>query len=118
MSKTIFCDIDGTILSHLGDGTVQHLVGATVLPNVKKRLNEWSRKGYKLILVTARKPSTKEATEKQLAALGISYDEILMGINGQRVLINDEKPNDDAPTALAVNLKRNKGFVGQEIENV
>ena len=52
----------------------------------------------------------RKSTEKQLRKAGILYDKLLMGIGGgARVLINDLKPDRDGDTAIAINLKRDKG---------
>jgi len=51
-----------------------------------------------------------------LEELGIVYDQLVMGLGGgPRVLINDLKPKGDDPTAIAVNLERNKGIKDLEI---
>jgi len=112
--KTLFIDIDGTLLYHHGFPGEQSLRPSVVLPGVIKKLAEWESKGYKFILVTGRKESEREGTVKQLAAVGIQYDQLIMGINrGDRVIINDMKPFSIDPTAVAISLVRNEG-----IENV
>lgn len=107
--KTIFCDIDGTLLRHHGN-MVRNVYGKPeALPGVLDFLEEWNRKNYHVILTTGRKESTRKRTEEQLASLGIIYDQLVMGLpNGQRVLINDRK-TDGSPTVLAVNPRRNTG---------
>ena len=43
--------------------------------------------------------------------MGIVYDELIMGLpNGDRVIINDKKPNHPRNTAYSINVVRNKGF--------
>ena len=110
--KTIFCDIDGTIVEHAKPNEASK-------PNFKmKLLNgtiekflEWDKKGYNIILTTGRKESLREYTEKQLSEVGIIYDQLIMGIGGGcRVLINDKKPNNTNNTATAFNLTRNEGI--------
>jgi len=109
--KTIFCDIDGLLIYHSGDITKQHLIKATVLPGVVEKWAEWDRKGYKIILTTGRRESTRAATEKQLSEAGIFYDHLVMGVSsGVRVLINDKKPNGTEPMALAFSPDRNCGI--------
>lgn len=49
--------------------------------------------------------------EEQLKKIGIFYDKLIMGIGGgQRVIINDFKPDSDEPTAAHFCLKRNEGI--------
>jgi len=110
-TKTIICDIDGTISHHTGDITTIHQDHLQLLPGVKERFMEWDRKGYNIILLTGRRESYRQATEQQLSDVGIFYDQLVMGVkNGQRILINDMKPNNTDPTAIAVNLVRNEGM--------
>jgi len=114
--KTLFIDIDGSLLHHHGYPGEQSIRPTIVLPGVIKKLAEWETKGYKFILVTGRKESEREGTVKQLAATGIQYDQLIMGINrGDRVIINDMKPDSDIPTAVAINLVRNTGIENVEL---
>jgi hydroxymethylpyrimidine pyrophosphatase-like HAD family hydrolase len=113
-THTIICDIDGTLVKHKGDICKQHLNKITLLEGTRKKLQEWDRKGYRIILLTGRRESVREFTEKQLAEAGIFYDILIMGVgNGKRFLINDKKPSGNEDTAIAINLTRNEG-----IENV
>lgn len=115
--KTIFCDIDGTLLKHHGDITKNILDEPIVLDNVIESLKEWDRLSYKIILTTGRKESYRKNTEQQLLKLGIPYDHLIMGItNGDRVLINDRKLNSNRNTAYAININRNDGLVGINLE--
>jgi ribonucleotide monophosphatase NagD (HAD superfamily) len=114
--KTIFCDIDGVLLKHSGDICQQHLNKAEVLPGVPESIRDWDIKGYRIILVTGRRESTREFTEKQLAEAGILYDQLVMGVTGGvRVIINDHKPNSNDPTCEAVNIQRNQGLSGVQL---
>jgi hydroxymethylpyrimidine pyrophosphatase-like HAD family hydrolase len=110
--KTLFIDIDGLLLRHYGSGNAQAgVVAPQVLPGVIKKLDEWDRKGYKFILVTGRRESEREATEKQLHSAGIVYDQLIMGIGGgKRIVINDFKPDSTRATAGFVCVERNEGL--------
>lgn len=111
MSKTIICDIDGTLVKHKGDICSQHLGPLELLPGVKDKLIEWDRKGFNIILLTGRRPSVRQETEKQLSEAGILYDQLIMGVkNYPRVLINDTKPNSEENTAFAYTVVRNEGI--------
>ena len=115
--KTLFVDIDGTLLYHHGLPNKQSVLETKTLPGVEEKLGEWNNKGYVVILVTTRRESERELTIKQLQSLGIVYDRLITGIGrGTRVLINDIKPDsDNNPTAVAINLERNKGIENIEI---
>lgn len=114
--KTIFCDIDGTLIKHQGDVIKNLKSSAEILPNAIESIKEWEKLNYKIILTTGRKESSRERTEAQLASLGIMYDQLIMGItNGERILINDKKPVGINNTARAVNVVRNAGLAHIDI---
>jgi quercetin dioxygenase-like cupin family protein len=109
--KTIFCDIDGTLIVHKKDITKNIFDSPIVLSNVIESVKEWDRLNYKIILTTGRKESTRKQTENQLAEIGVVYDQLVMGItNGDRIIINDKKFNGVKNTCYAINLVRNKGL--------
>ena len=115
-SKTVFCDIDGTLLKHHGD-IVRNVAGAPeLLPAALESIKAWERLNYKIVLTTGRKECTRARTEEQLRAAGIVYDHLLMGLpNGERVLINDKKPTGTDCMARAFNIVRNSGLAHVDI---
>jgi len=109
--KTIFCDIDGTLVEHKGDIIKNFQDEPVILKNVIETIKKWDKLNYKIILTTGRQESTRAHTESQLARLGIVYHTLLMGLpNGDRVLLNDKKTNSPRNTAYAINLVRNEGL--------
>jgi len=109
--KTIFCDIDGTLLHHSGNIIENYRGNINLLPNVARMIQLWEKENYRIILTTGRKECTRKRTEEQLLSLGVVYDQLIMGLpNGDRILINDRKPNSTRDTAYAINLERNAGF--------
>jgi len=109
--KTIFLDIDGTLVEHSENISKQYVHTPKLLNGTLEKLAEWDKKGYNIILTTGRKESGRAATEKQLLELGIFYDQLIMGIGGGiRVLINDRKKNKTYDTAVSINLDRNEGI--------
>ena len=114
--KTLFVDIDGTLLYQFPDALKQSMVCPKLLPGVVEKLAEWDKKGYRVILVTGRKESERGSTEEQLHSVGIVYDLMIMGIgSGQRVVINDNKPGSDTATAACVCVERNHGIIFEYI---
>lgn len=108
--KTIFIDIDGTLISHSGSLSGQ-LEKTDLLPGSLEKLLEWDRNGYNIILITGRRESMRKKTKKQLSKLGIFYDKLIMGIGGgSRIIINDRKPNSTDDTCFAINIDRNQGI--------
>ena len=111
--KTIFCDIDGTILRH-SKGIYTLDREQPVLPGALEKFQEWSCNSYKIILTTARPDSARRITEAQLEKAGITYHTLIMGLPcGERILINDTKP-DGTITARAYSIERDKGI--EEVE--
>tara|TARA_Y100000310_G_scaffold318192_1_gene371966 strand:- start:188 stop:550 length:363 start_codon:yes stop_codon:yes gene_type:complete len=110
--KTIFCDLDGTLVKHSNPIDVQNPnLELEVLSDVHKKLREWDTKGYHIVITTGRKESARNATIKQLQRAGIVYDQLVMGFGGgDRILINDKKPDSGRDTAYAINLDRNVGM--------
>lgn len=111
MKKTLFLDIDGCLLKHKGNLSTQILEDAELLPGTIEKLNEWEASGHKIILTTGRKESMRKFTEDQMIRFGIFYDQLIMGCNrGERIVINDSKPNNDMVTCRAIEIKRNNGI--------
>jgi mannose-6-phosphate isomerase len=108
--KTIFCDIDGTLIYHSGN-ILENLSTQPTLSNVSETIRQWDRLNYTIILTTGRKESIRSLTEKQLQAAGIVYHQLIMNLpNGPRVVINDKKENGMENTAYAINVIRNEGL--------
>lgn len=115
--KTILCDIDGTLIYHYNMNiSEQTISNPQILDGTIDKINEWDKKGYNIILLTGRRESQRKVTEIQLSNFGIVYDQLIMGIGGgDRIIINDKKPNSDKDTAYAINLTRNEGISNVEI---
>ena len=109
--KTIFCDIDGTILNHVHKYSDVFFEEPKLLNGVLNKFNEWDSQGHKIILCTARKESGREITENQLKKLGLCWDILIMGVtSGNRVLINDKLTSMDSDRSVSVNVLTNGGF--------
>jgi len=106
--KTIFCDIDGTLLVQPEDFTTMVTSpDAMPLPCASKRLMEWHYEGALIILTTGRPESMRPITELQLHNAGMIYNTLLMGLGtGERILINDFVPG-EGHKAIAYNVVRN-----------
>ena len=109
--KTIFCDIDGTILQHVHRFSDIIDTVPKLLTGVRDKINQWDSQGHRIILVTARKESAREITEKHLKELGLCWDQLIMGVtSGHRVLINDKLNSAHPNRAKSVNVITNSGF--------
>ena len=110
--KTIFCDIDGTLIKHFPPTvTCSPKFKPEILDGTVETILEWDKKGYTIILISGRRESSRVVTEAQLSELGIIYDKLILGIGGgKRYLINDRKPGGLEDYANAINIDRNFGI--------
>lgn len=109
--STIMIDIDGTILKHAHVFSDLMWGDPELNPGVRDKLNEWDSLGHTIILMTARKESARDMTERQLEDLGVMWDHLIMGVtSGKRILINDKLELHDPDRALAVNVITDLGF--------
>jgi hydroxymethylpyrimidine pyrophosphatase-like HAD family hydrolase len=115
--KTIFCDIDGTLVRHSSPlKTTSPDFKMEILPGTLDKLIEWDRMGYNIILITGRREGARKETERQLSESGIIYDKLIMGVGGgMRYVINDRKPKGEEDYAHAINLTRNEGIINIKI---
>ena len=108
--KTIFLDVDGTLVKHKGNLHDMVTQEPIVINGTLEKLHEWRKKGYHIVITTARPKSNKELLIKQLNQAGIVFDDILVGLpSGRRVVINDAKPT-MFHTAAGITLERDKGI--------
>jgi mannose-6-phosphate isomerase len=117
--KTIFCDIDGTLWEHVGQ-LDKHATcnNYKLCNNTLNAISLWDKQGYQIILTTGRKESLRKVTEENLQKNGIVYDRLIMGLGGgDRILINDRKPDNNRNTAYAINLVRNSGLQIYDFSN-
>ena len=112
-SRTVIIDIDGVILQHKGEGASSQWLGdnyPALLPGAVEFFDALEKEGACIVLMTARKECTRGVLEVQLMQLGLYWDVLVMGVtSGQRVLINDAKPDGDA-SAIAIVVERNVGL--------
>lgn len=109
--KTLFVDLDGTILKHQHTISDVYARPPELLPGVLEKFNSWDSSGYRIILVTARKESARAVTAQHLQQLGIAYDQLIMNVSsGPRVLINDKLNEVDPDRAISINVITDEGF--------
>lgn len=109
--KTYIFDLDGTIIEH--QPPAHRGEPMRPLPNSIETLKSIRNEGHSMILLTARPLECYSETTSGLAKLGILdyFDDVIYNVgSGERVLVNDLKPESDLPTARSINLIRNQGF--------
>jgi hypothetical protein len=116
--KTLFCDIDGTLLKNSGQYFVPRWGTQPPLEdNVSHLKNLHERGRTQIILTTTRPESLRALTEKQLKEAAVPYDKLVLGLwHGQRVVINDYAKTNPFPSAVAVNLKRNSDDLREHLQ--
>jgi len=118
-TKTIFCDIDGTILKQMNFDEISPN-NFEILPGVKEKFNEWYEAGHHIVITTARPWNLELITKQQMEAAGIQFHQIVMGIGREeRILINNNSSKDEERNrALSVSVKRDAGFNNSNWESV
>lgn len=107
--KTLFVDIDGTLMKNSGQYFLPTWGTTAPLTKNVDHLNKMHATGrVRIILVTSRLEKFRDATVKQLVQYGVKYDQILFGmLHASRVVINDYAPTNPYPAAECVNISRN-----------
>ena len=114
--KTIFCDIDGCIFLHCGNSTDVFHLKPKLLPGVTEAFTDWCKKGYAVIITTARPESLREITAQQINEAGLFFDQLIMGLPlGARVVINDVPDPNSFKKAEAINLLVDRGMLDLDI---
>ena len=117
--KTIFCDIDGTLLRQV-DFNELNEYDFEVLPGALEKFREWIAAGHHIVITTARPESLRGMTIRQLGNAGFQCHQMVMGIGREeRILINNNskgEPNNHR--AMAVPVLRDGGFTNLEWSSV
>ena len=117
--KTIFSDIDGTLIEQVNFENLDANV-VNVLPGVREKMLEWYDAGHYIVLTTARPEALRGITEIQMNKAGIRYDQLVMGIGREeRILINNNSSKDpERNRAFGVPVLRDGGFENMEWSSV
>lgn len=110
-------DLDGTVFLH--SHKYSNLRNKpTLAPGVLDTINELDSRGDTIILMSARKESSRAFTEQILDDLVVPYDHLILGVSqGTRVMVNDIRNETAAPRARAVNVIADKGFTVDELRD-
>jgi len=116
MSKTIFSDIDGTLVYQVDFNEINPNT-SIALPGVVEKMYNWYIEGYYIVLTTARPETLRQTTIDEMNILGIPFHQLVMGIGrAERILINNKSvKNPTEKRATAIEVEKNGGFVGIEI---
>ena len=113
LSHTWFIDLDGSIVKHNG-----YIIDKedSLLDGVSVFFRNIPTKDI-IIITTSRKKKFKKKTIEFLKKNKIRFNEIMFNLPyGERILINDIKPNQKLNTSISINLKRNYGLLKYQIK--
>lgn len=108
--KTLFVDIDGTLFHNCGKYSKIKWGENIPLINNSSYIKELYNNGKtQIILTTSRSEEFKEKTIEQLKKYDIKYHHIIFGLfHCKRYLINDYADSNPYPTAIAINVERDR----------
>jgi hypothetical protein len=109
MFKTIFIDLDGTLVKNSGQYFGEIWGTTDILENNVEYIRELKKTQFiYIIITTSRKSDFKQVTIEQLNKFNIPYDQIIFDLpHCTRYLINDFANTNSYPSAVAINLSRN-----------
>nr|BAR35051.1 hypothetical protein [uncultured Mediterranean phage uvMED] len=118
--KTLFVDIDGTLVKSSGKYTPPYWGETEGIKENIEFLNKLYDTGKVcIILTTARTSDAKEVTLKQLEREGVQYDNIIFDLfHANRTIINDYGTSNPYPTCDAVNIVRNSNDLERFIKDL
>jgi len=108
--KTLFVDIDGTLITnssiqfppYVGEGT-------PLTNNISYLRNLYNSGKVHIILTTSRPEFMRQTTVKEMERHGIPYDQLVMGLpHCKRIVINDFAKSNTYPSCEAINIPRNQ----------
>jgi len=109
--KTIFSDIDGTLVHQVQFEEIDPY-SSVALPGAVEKMNQWYNEGHHIVLTTARPEYLRNTTVLEMALLGIPFHQLVMGIGrAERILINnasEERPEEKR--AIAFQVEKNGGL--------
>jgi len=110
-NKTIFTDIDGTLVHQVRFENIDPF-NSVALPGVVEKMTQWFKEGHHIVLTTARPEELRDLTIQEMDLLGIPFHQLVMGIGrAERILINnasEERPQE--VRADAIQVQKNGGF--------
>ena len=112
-NKTIFSDIDGTLVHQVPFEEIDPFT-SRALPGVVETMTKLFKEGHHIVLTTARPEHLRNLTIQEMDLLGIPFHQLVMGIGrAERILINNKSDkNPKAKRATAVEVQKNIGFNG------
>jgi hypothetical protein len=106
---TLFIDIDGVLVEHSSAHFPPYYGESGGLEENVQIIQELRASGkFQIIITTSRPEKYRQVTVRQLKAIGVAYDQLLMNmLHSKRIIINDYSKANPYKSCDAINLKRN-----------
>lgn len=122
-SKTFIFDIDGVLFHHdkgFHSEKSSYTYPIKPIPENIDLLKKEYEKGSCIIIMSARVESERDNINKQLNNLEVKFHQLILGVSGgTRILINDNKPNNEnLKTAIAIQSNRNHPINVKDIDDL
>lgn len=108
--STLFIDLDGTLITNTSEYIYPYTcTGTPIEENIKFIRDKYKTGNCKIIITTSRQESFRMETIDELKKYEIPFDHLIMGLpHSKRYIINDFSETNSYPTAIAINVERNK----------
>lgn len=118
--KTIFLDIDGTIVFN-SSAYLPPYIGQTEI--IKENINYLNQicktNKIEIILTTSRPEKFRKITEKQIKKSGLKYKKLIMDLqHSKRIVINDFNSTNEYKTCECINVPRNSNNLENYLKNI
>lgn len=106
---TVFCDVDGVLLKN-GSKFAKNGWKTSGLESNLKKISELQKDGGLFLVLTSSRPESEiDYTVAELNKFGVRVDRCLFGLpHTRRYLINDYSATNPYPSAIAINLERDR----------
>jgi hypothetical protein len=107
--KTLFVDIDGTLVTNSSIQFPPYVgSGQPLVNNIECLRNLYNEGKVYIILTTSRPEFLRETTVKEMEKHGMPYDQLIMGLpHCNRIVINDFAKSNTYPSCGSINITRN-----------
>ena len=107
--KTLFCDIDGTLITNSSIHFPPYVgEGQPIQENIDYLNHLFDEGRTHIVLTTSRSEKTRQITLDELESKCVKYHQLVMGLpHSQRIVINDFASSNPFPSCNAINLPRN-----------
>ena len=112
--KTLFVDLDGTLVTNTSHQFPPYIGEGTPLQNNIDYLNKlYSTTRVRIVITTSRPKEFYQKTIDELMDKKIPFDDIIMSLpHAQRIVINDFAKSNPYPSCSALNIPRNSDNLG------